>query len=130
MNPFSGTWVANLSKSRRHPKHLFESCTMQFEISGDTVTLKHSGVNMDGKLESGTTVLHADGRQHAVPEVPGLLVITSWLTTHILDTQATKDGQPSGRGTYEVSSDGQTLTATVTGIDGSGAPHVIVVDRD
>jgi hypothetical protein len=25
MNRFEGTWIANLSKSNRHPKHLFQS---------------------------------------------------------------------------------------------------------
>jgi hypothetical protein len=42
-----------------------------------------------------------------------------------------KDGTILGRGTYEVSEDGQTMTATVSGIDAAGKPfdQVIVFDR-
>jgi hypothetical protein len=51
MNPFSGTWVANIEKSRRHTNHQFQSATLSFEIAGDAVSLTHSGVNMAGKRE-------------------------------------------------------------------------------
>jgi hypothetical protein len=33
MNPFLGTWVANLEKSRRHANHQFQSATLTFEVS-------------------------------------------------------------------------------------------------
>ena len=56
MNPFLGTWVANLEKSRRHANHQFQSATLTFEVSGDMVSLTHAGVNMAGEPESGTAV--------------------------------------------------------------------------
>ena len=88
---------------------------------------------MAGKRETGTTTLRADGRQHAVsPQAPGVFVATRWADAHRLETVATKDGQPAGTGAYEISSDGQTLTATVAGTDADGAAfeQVIVFDRD
>jgi len=132
MNPFLGIWVANLEKSRRHANHQFQSATLTFEVSGDAVSLTHAGVNMAGKSESGTTVLHADGIERAVsPQAPGVVAITKWVGTHVLATEARKDGRAVGNATYAVSDDGKSLTTTVAGIDAAGKvfDHVIVFDR-
>ncbi len=129
---FTGTWIANLSKSQRHPNHLFESATLTIAVSGDTVTLTHAGVNMSGQPESGTTILRADGKEHPASEQsPEIVVVTRWLGSHILEMVAKQNGQVIGQGTYKVSSDGSTLTATVWGTDANGAPfeQVIVSDR-
>jgi hypothetical protein len=133
MNLFTGTWRANLAKSQRHSNHMFHSAGLHFDVSGDTVTLTHTGVNRDGNQESGTTTLHADGKEHPVsPQTPGVVVVTKWVGAHTLETAAMKDGEVVGQGTYEVSGDGRTLTAKVRGVDGSGAPfeQVIVFDRE
>ena len=132
MNAFAGTWIANLEKSRRHANHQFQSATLTFDVAGDRVTLTHAGVNMAGKHETGTTVLLADGQPHAVsPQAPGVVVTTRWADAHTLETDARKDGQVLGGGTYAVSPDGNTLTATVAGVDAAGKrfDQVIVFDR-
>jgi hypothetical protein len=132
MSIFVGTWIANIEKSRRHVNHQFQDATLSFDVSGDVVTLTHGGVNAAGKQESGTTILRSDGKDHAVsPLAPGVVVATRWRDANVLETVARKDGQVVGDGTYEVSSDGKTLTATVVGIDGAGArfEQVIVFDR-
>jgi hypothetical protein len=132
MNPFVGTWVANIEKSRRRANHQFQSATLSFEVSGDVVTLTHSGVNMAGKQESGTTVLHPDGQEHPVcSQAPGVVVVTKWVSSHVLTSEGRKDGHTVGTGTYAVSKDGATLTATVAGTDAAGAAfeQVIVFDR-
>ena len=133
MNPFIGTWVANIEKSRRHANHQFQGATLSFEVSGDVVSLNHAGINMAGKQESGTTVLHVDGQEHPVsPQAPGVVVVARWAGTHVLESEARKDGRVAGRGTYTVSGDGQTLTAMVAGTDAAGAAfeQVIVFDRE
>ena len=132
MSVFVGTWIANIEKSRRHANHQFHGATLSFAVSGDAVTLTHGGVNAAGTQESGTTVLCSDGQDHpASPLAPGVFVATRWRDAHVLETLAKKDGQVIGDGRYEVSADGQTLTATVAGIDGAGArfEQVIVFDR-
>src|SRR5262245_30675203 len=132
MNSFLGTWIANIEKSRRHVNHQFQSATLTFEVSGGVVSLIHAGVNMAGKTESGTTVLNPDGREHPVsPQAPGVVALTKWVGTHLLATEARKDGQVVGSATYAVSDDGKTLTATVAGIDAAGKSfdQVIVFDR-
>ena len=88
MNPFTGTWIANIEKSRRHANHQFQSATLTFEVNGDDVSMTHAGVNMSGKHESGTTVYKADGQEHAVsPQAPGVVAVTTWFSTHILESE-------------------------------------------
>src|SRR5688572_30175709 len=132
MNPLSGQWIANLEKSRRHENHQFQSAALRFEVSGNTIALTQSGVNMSGKDESSTLTLVADGEEHPVsPQAPGVVVISKWIGPHILETVGKRGDAILGRGTYEVAADGQTLTATVAGIDAQGKAfeQVIVFDR-
>ena len=130
-SPFSGTWVANIAKSKRHPNHQFQSATMEFVVVGNTVTLTHGGVNAGGHQESGTVVLQADGKEHPIPEAPGVTVVTRWIGPRVLHTIGKTAGEQVGEQTYEVSADGTTLTATVSGVDASGTrfDQIIVFDR-
>lgn len=131
-NPFAGAWKANLSKSRQHVNHQFQSATLRFEISGDAVSLSFTGVNMSGQQESGTRKLRADGKEYPIAEAPGTVEVVKWLNSHTLEIAAKRDGKVIGRGLYQVSGDGKTLTATIKGIDASGAlfEQVIVFDRE
>jgi hypothetical protein len=124
-------WVANIEKSTRHANHPFQSATLTIAIAGDVVSLHHAGVNMSGKQESGTAELLADGEGHPIPQAAGVTVVTKRISPHRLETEAWKDGQPAGRGTYAASADGRTLTATVGGTDAAGKAfeQVIVFDR-
>jgi hypothetical protein len=131
-HPFEGLWNANLSKSQRHENHQFKSATMKFEISDDLVLLTYSGINMAGKEESSKTRIRPDGKEHPVTEAPGVVTISKWTTSHILETVARKDGSVVGESKYEVSKDGKTLTATVKGVDAKGRSfeQIIVFDRE
>lgn len=106
-NPFIGKWTANIAKSSRHANHQFQSATMTFEMTGESVSMTHAGVNMAGKHESGTSVLQPDGQEHPIPQAPGVVVVTRWVGTHVLETEGLKDGQSVGKGTSAVSEDGQ-----------------------
>jgi 2',3'-cyclic-nucleotide 2'-phosphodiesterase (5'-nucleotidase family) len=131
MNPFAGNWIANLEKSQRHANHQFKSATLTFEITADVVSLTHAGVNMSGKHESGTTLLTADGQQHAVsPQAPGVVAVTRFVDGRTLLTEASEDGRTVGRATYAISEDGRTLTATVIDAAGKVFDQVIVFDRE
>lgn len=131
-NPFAGTWKANLSKSKQHVNHQFQSATLRFEISGDAVSLTFTGVNMSGQQESGTRKLRADGKEYPIAEAPGAVEVVRWVNSHTLEIAAKRDGKVIGQGIYQVSSDGKTLTATIKGIDASGAffDQIIVFDRE
>jgi hypothetical protein len=60
------------------------------------------------------------------------VAVTTWIGTHVLESEAKKGGRLLGKGTYAVSGDGRTLTATVAGTDAAGAAfeQVIVFDRE
>ena len=131
MHPLTGTWIANLSKSQRHLNHQFQRATMRFEVVGEVVSINFDGVNASGQLEGNTLMFNADGHGHPVPEAPGLVAITV-LRPRALQSIGKRDDIEIGRSTYEVADDGQTMTATVSGIDGSGRliEQVIVFDRE
>jgi len=125
-----GTWIANLEKSARHENHQFASATMHFAIANGEVRLSYEGVNASGRLEKSEQVLRTDGRPHDHPLAPSI-VVTSSLGPRSFESDAAKDGALMGHGSYTVSEDGNTMTATVAGVDGGGKPfeQVIVFDR-
>jgi len=130
VHPLAATWIANLSKSRRDVNHQFQRASMRFEVTGNTVVLNFEGVNASSKNEGNTLNFQADDHAHPLPQDPGVTV-TSTLGPRTLTSAATKSGTVVGRSTYEVSEDGRTMSATVSGVDGSGRPfdQVIVFDR-
>jgi hypothetical protein len=78
MHPLSGTWVANVAESRRHANHQFEKATMTFTIDDGEVVLAYEGINASGKHEASTQTIHADGREHAIPEAPASRLSARW----------------------------------------------------
>ena len=127
----TGTWIANIDRSRRDPNHLFHRATMRFEVVDDRVSVVYGGVNASGRHEQGGQTFHADGQEHVVPEATGVVAIST-LEPRALYSIGKKDGLTIGRATYEVSEDGRMLTATVSGLDASGKAfdQVIVFDRE
>jgi len=130
-NALAGTWQANITKSQRHPNHLFKSATLRFEVSAEVVSFTYTGVNMSGVEEKGTFKIHPDGKEHPIPDAPGVVEVSRWAGPRTLETVAKQDGKVVGRGSYEVSEDGKTLTAKISGSDASGAEfeQIIVCDR-
>ena len=130
-NPFVGTWQANLEKSARHQNHQFKSATMTFDLEGETLILKYSGINMSGREEGSTRRLRPDNKEYPVELAPGYVEVTRYVGTNVIESSARKDGKVVGLGTYEVSQDGKTLTATMKGVDAAGRDfqQVIVFDR-
>ena len=124
LNPFVGTWKANLARSKRHTANEFQAATINFDVSGDTVTITDGCVEADGKKLHGRNTLKVDGQEHATDRA-GYVMVAKWRGSHIMETVATKDGEVVGRGTYEVSPDGMTMTVS----DGSG-DQLIVLEKD
>jgi len=131
-NSLIGTWIANIEKSKRHPNHLFKSAKLRFTIADDVVTMTYSGVNASGVEENGSTVFHADGKEHPLAALQGAIEVTRWINAQKLQTVVTQNGKVIGESTFEVSADGKTLTATIKGADESGAnfEQTIVCDRE
>ncbi|HKA18319.1 MAG TPA: hypothetical protein VKN18_08380 [Blastocatellia bacterium] len=131
-NPLIGTWIANIEKSKRHPNHLFKSARLRFTIADNVVTMTYSGVNASGVEENGTTVFNADGKEHPLAALKGAVEVSRWVNAQKLQTVVTQNGKVIGESTFEVSADGKTLTATIKGVDESGAnfEQIIVCDRE
>lgn len=130
MHLLSGTWTANLARSRRDPNHQFHAAALRLAVDGDRVSLGYGGVNAAGHAEDGAQTIVADGKARPEAAAPGV-VSTSTLDVRTLQVVASKDGAIVGSGRYEVSEDGATLTATVAGVDASGRrfEQTIVFDR-
>jgi hypothetical protein len=131
MHALAGTWIANVEQSQRDPNHQFSRATMHFAIAGDLVTLTYGGINASGRHERAGQTIHADGHEHAVPEASGIVTFST-LGARELKSVGLKDGTEIGRASYEVSEDGRTMTATVSGIDANGKTfeQMIVFDRE
>ena len=108
----AGTWTANLAKSEQHPANPFQSATLEFTIVGDTVTIAQVFVDPSGHEVGGRMTIQADGREHPSEFGNGHALVARWIGSHILEAVDVKDGQILGRGTYEVSGDGKTLTVS------------------
>jgi hypothetical protein len=131
MHALTGSWIANIEKSRRDPGHQFSRATMRFAVDEDRVTLTYGGINASGRDEHGSQTFVADGVEHPVQEAAGC-VATTTINPGSLRLVATRDGEILGQSVYTVSEDGRTLTATVSGVDASGRhfEQVIVFDRE
>jgi hypothetical protein len=107
-SPFVGMWIANVSKSTADPEHPFRRAMLRFDVSGDSVTITDVVVDASDREEKNKNVIHADGRSRE--QAHGYVIIARWLSAHRLECVVTKNSQPAGRVTYEVSADRKTLT--------------------
>ena len=121
MSPLTGRWIADVSRSKRHPANQFRSATIVFAVDGNTVNIADEFVDEAGKTTRGRNIIEADGV--ARPMGNGFVVTATWLARNDLETVAMKNGEEVGRGRYTVSADGRHMTII------SNGDQVIVLDR-
>lgn len=123
VSPMTGTWVADVAASRRHPAMLFRSASLEVKISGARVTMTQILVDAEGKHAGGAMTIEADGvvRQ---PDGGGAAhtLTARWLDARTLEVIDRMDGRDVGRGHYAVSADGRRLTVAT-------AEQELVFDR-
>jgi hypothetical protein len=124
-NPFVGNWTANIAKSKLDPRYQFQSVALRIIVAGDTVTMASDVVDALGKTQRAEETFRTDGTETPGTLNPGVLLVARWVGSQVLATIAKKDGQMIGLITYEVSSDGKTLTSRSSGL----AEQVIVFER-
>jgi hypothetical protein len=133
-NPFAGVWRANIEQSKRHPAYPFESATVNIAVSGAVYTISQQVIEPSGQPVRSTSVIHVDGEEQP-PEGSGLSVVAKRIASRVIEVTATKDGLVVGRGSYEVSRDGTSLTVSTknasANTDGweSDFDQIIVFDR-
>ena len=117
---FIGTWKLNPEKSNFDPNHRPTAGTMVLELNASShYLLKAEGLNAKGeKVTERPATLIADGQPHPVPDFPGLSATVSKPDPNTIQTEARReDGSIVGGGSYVVSPDGKSLTATTFGYD-------------
>jgi hypothetical protein len=117
---FEGTWKLNPRKSQFDANHRPMEGTMRWQIEPDGgYTLLAQGMNDKGEpcVEKPQKLL-PDGRPYPIEGLPGLTSITSRPDPHTVRAEARReDGSLAGEGSYVVSGDGMTMTATTAGFD-------------
>jgi len=128
--PLVGRWGANLRKSKQHPMNPFRMASLNISIAGEQATFAFVSVDPRGEEQGGETAIIIDGHHHATDL--GVGYVAKWLECRVLEVTAMKEGRATGRGWYEVSPDGQTMTVSYQMSSPSGVPqtvHRLVFDR-
>jgi hypothetical protein len=115
-----GTWKLNPERSEFDPNHRPSAGTMIIELTPEGhYALTAEGVNEKGeKCKERPTKLIPDGKEHAVPDFPGLINIVTRTDPNTLAAEVRREhGSVVGGGTSVVLPDGNSLTATNFGYD-------------
>jgi hypothetical protein len=129
-DPFSGTWKMNAEKSTFDVNHRPSEATMRFERQPDGYLMLAEGMS-DGKpVQERPQHFILDGKERPVPDLPQITVISTCPDPNTIHSVAKTGGQTVGEGTYVVSEDGGTLTASVRGIDAQQRPFQITLVWD
>jgi hypothetical protein len=130
-DPFAGNWKLNPEKSHFDPNHRPSSGIMSWERTSEGYSMRAEGTTSEGKLvQERPQTFILDGKDHPVPGAPGLAAIMSRPDPNTIHMEAKKAGGVVGKGSYVVSGDGATLTATVSGTDAQQRPFQTVVIWD
>lgn len=119
-DPFTGTWELNPAASKFDPNHRPSQGTMRLERAPDGgYVLTAEGLNAKGEpVRERPQTFVPDGKAYPLPDFPGLTTVASQPDARTLRVEARReDGSVAGEGTYVVSADGRSLTATTAGFD-------------
>lgn len=119
-DPFVGTWKLNPGRSKFDPNHRPSEATMHWEMRANgSYEMRASGTNQKGEaVTERPQTLVPDGRAYPVPDFPGLSSVTTRPDPRTIRAIAQReDGTLAGEGSYVVSSDGTSLSATTAGYD-------------
>jgi hypothetical protein len=119
-DPFVGTWKLNPERCEFDPQHRPRSGALVFERDAEgRYVMKAEGTDANGQtvVERPQTLI-PDGEARPITEFPGLRSRASQPRARELHARCEReDGSIVGEGTYVVSTDGLSLTATATGFD-------------
>ena len=115
-SPFAGTWSADLSQSRLDPKMPIKGADITIGVTGNVITLASSVVMPSGETIQERETFRADGTETAATLRPGVMHVANWVGSHVFALISKKGNQTLALITYQVSADGQTLTARTAGL--------------
>jgi hypothetical protein len=136
---FEGTWKANIDKSQWAPGYTPEQACLRFEATDAGYLLVAYGIKDGQPVAERPTKIIADGRRRPIVDLngrpipgvpPGAVGFGSQPDPQTIEAGAEVDGKVLGKGTYQVSADGKTLTVTAEGMGLKGPfKTVAVFDR-
>ncbi|MFL6468192.1 MAG: hypothetical protein ACJ72Z_09580 [Pyrinomonadaceae bacterium] len=133
---FEGTWKANNENSKWDPSYTPEEACLRFEPTEDGYLLVAYGIKDGQPVAERPTPIFADGRRRPIVDLngrpipgvpPGAVSFGTQPDPRTIESGAEADGEVLGKGTYQVSDDGQTLTVTTEGTGLKGPFKVVAV---
>ena len=119
-DPFVGTWKLNPARSQFDPNHRPTAGTMTLEVDASgQYLMRAEGLDSKGaRVTERPQTFTPDGVARPLPDFPGLAVVASRPQPNTIQARVTReDGSVVGEGSYVVSADGQSMTATTAGFD-------------
>ena len=139
-NPFTGKWKMNHQKSSQTkadtPKDENDTPKDENRVisdQGNQLVVVITGTDADGTPIAIHYIVPAGGGAGQMQQSSSYNgVSTKRVNDNTTDTMYTKDGKELAAEHMVVSSDGQTMTVTVKGVDSDGKPveHVLVFDKE
>ena len=133
---FEGTWKAKNEKSQWDPAYTPEQACLRFEATDAGYLLVAYGIKDGQAVAERPTPIIADGRRRPIVDLngrpipgvpPGAMAFGSRPDPQTIEAGAEVDGKVLGKGTYQVSDDGKTLTVTTEGMGLKGPFKVVAV---
>jgi hypothetical protein len=94
----------------------FKGVDITIGVTGNVITLASSLVMPSGATIQERETLRADGTETAGTLTPGVVHVANWVGPHVLALITKKGNEHLALITYQVSTDGQTLTARTSGL--------------
>lgn len=114
---FTGTWKLNPQKSNFDTNHRPSEGTMRFERNAEGYVMRAEGICEGNRVEEQPQKFILDGVERPIPGAPGVTAVSTSPDEYTIRASARMGDRVVGEGSYVVSPDGATLTATVRGVD-------------
>jgi len=131
-DPFLGTWVLNVAKSKYQPGPPPKDQTSIYEASGQGVKVTTKATDAAGKPTTTAYTAGYDGKDYPVTgNADWDALALRRVNPNTLELTRKKAGKVVQTGTNVVSADGKTRTVTSTGVDAQGRKinNIAVYDR-
>jgi hypothetical protein len=120
-DPFVGTWVLNVAKSKYTPGPPPKEQTTILEAAGEGVKATTKGIDSAGKPTMTTYTANYDGKDYPVTGNPDWDMLSlNRINANTVEVTRKRAGKVVQTATSVVSKDGKTRTMTTTGVNAQG----------